>query len=141
MTHLFSSMKRWLAALLLSSFVPAVALVPVVANAAAIHTDRTIAYSTSLQELNKNWAPPLVGDLHVRLAEDGVVSGYYQAAYSIHFVPVTGGVDGDHVWLLIGSTSPTRVEGTYHNGAIVGTAYTPDNNIYRFAATNPVLQK
>ena len=140
MTTIIAFIQRSIAALVLSLAVPAVVLVPVTVQAASIHTDRTVVYSTSLQGLNDTTAVPLTGSLHVRISKDGIISGFYRPDYTMDFTPVTGGVDGDHVWLLIGATSPTRVDGTYANGTIAGTAYTPDHAIYQFAATNATLQ-
>jgi hypothetical protein len=49
---------------------------------------------------------------------------------------VTGGKDGNRVWLDIGRNGRTHVMGTLQHGQIVGTAF--DDNVrdqYQFVAT------
>jgi len=121
--------------------VPALAFVPATAYAASTYTDRTVVYSTSLQPINQNIAYPLTGSLHIKTSKDGIVSGFYRTDDNIsQFIPVSGGINGSSVFLLIGATSPTRVTGTYENGSIVGTAVTASNGVYTFAATNATIQ-
>ena len=120
---------------------PALVLAPAPAYAAATYTDRTVVYSTSLQPINQNIDYPVTGSLHIRTSKDGIVSGFYRTDDNIsQFIPVSGGINGSHVFLLIGANDPTRITGTYENGSIVGTAITGANNVYKFAATNAQLQ-
>jgi hypothetical protein len=135
-TTYLSNVQRWLAAIVLSLAVPAAVLAPVTVLAATIRTDRTIVYSTSMHGLNDSISVPVSGSLHIKVNKDGILSGYYSPDYATEFTPVTGGVNGDRVWLQIGAYAPTRVQGTYQNGTITGTAYSPDHHIYAFAATN-----
>jgi hypothetical protein len=119
----------------------AIAFAPAPAYAAATYTGRTVVYSTSLQPFNQDIAYPVTGSLHIRMSQDGIVSGFYRTDDNIsQFIPVSGGINGSHVFLLIGTTNPTRVTGTYENGTIVGTAVTDANHVYKFAATNAQLQ-
>lgn len=137
----FRFFQRIGASLALTLCVPALVLAPAPAYAAATYTDRTVVYSTSLQPINQNIAYPLTGSLHIKTSKDGIVTGFYRTDDNIsQFIPVSGGINGANVFLLIGATSPTRVTGTYKNGAIVGTAYTANNGVYQFAATNATLQ-
>ena len=140
MNTFFRFFQRFYASLILALAVPALVVVPATAYAASTYTDRTVVYSTSLQPINHSLSYPLAGSLHIRTSTDGIVTGFYRADYTTQFIPVTGGVNGSNVWLLIGATSPTRVTGQFENGAIVGTAFTPDHNVYRFAASNATLQ-
>ncbi len=121
--------------------VPALLLAPAPAYAAVTYTDRTVVYSTSLQPINQDIAYPVSGSLQIRTSKDGIVSGFYRTDDNIsQFIPVSGGINGSNVFLLIGATHPTRVTGTYENGTIVGTAVTAANGVYKFAATNAQLQ-
>lgn len=133
--------QRVAASLTLASMIPAIVLAPVPAYAAVTYTGRTVVYSTSLQPINQNIAYPVSGTLHIRTSNDGIVSGFYRSDDNIsQFIPVSGGINGSNVFLLIGATQPTRITGTFENGTIVGTAVTAGNGIYKFAATNAQLQ-
>ncbi len=121
--------------------IPVVVFAPAPAYAAMTYTGRTVVYSTSLQPINQNIAYPVTGSLHISMSKDGIVSGFYRTDDNIsQFIPVSGGINGSNVFLLIGATHPTRVTGTYENGTIVGTAVTAGNGLFKFAATNPQLQ-
>jgi hypothetical protein len=65
---------------------------------------------------------PWTGTLQLTINSNGIIQGYYHPAYQIAFIPVTGGRDGDNVWLDIGSAGRLHVNGTLHNGTIVGSA-------------------
>lgn len=134
-------LQRIAAMLTLAVAVPAFALVPATAYAASTYTGRTVTYSTSLQPINQNIAYPVTGSLHIQTSKDGIVSGFYRSDDNIsQFIPVSGGINGSNVFLLIGAAHPTRVTGTVENGTIVGTAITESNGVYKFAATNATLQ-
>ncbi len=116
-------------------------VVPATAYAASTYTDRTVVYSTNLQPINQDIAYPVTGTLHIRTSRDGIVSGFYRTDDNIaQFVPVSGGISGSNVFLLIGAAHPTRVTGTVENGTIVGTAVTARNGVYKFAATNATME-
>ncbi len=120
---------------------PALVLAPAPASAASTYTGRTIVYSTSLQPINNGIAYPLTGSLQIHTSQDGIVSGFYRTDDNTsQFIPVSGGIKGSNVFLLIGATHPTRVTGTYENGTITGTAVTSANGVYKFAATNATIQ-
>lgn len=133
--------RRIAAALTLAVAVPTLVLVPATAYAASTYTGRTVVYSTSLQPINQNIAYPVTGSLHIKTSEDGIVSGFYRTDDNIsQFIPVSGGIHGSNVFLLIGAAHPTRITGTVENGTIVGTAVTAANGVYKFAATNATMQ-
>jgi hypothetical protein len=137
----FEFCQRIAASLTLALSVPALVLAPAPASAAVTHTDRTVVYSTSLQPINQNIAYPVTGTLHIKTSSDGIVTGFYRTDDNIsQFIPVSGGITGSNVFLLIGANHPTRINGTVENGQIVGTAYTASNGVYKFAATNATLQ-
>ena len=136
----FPSLQRIAASIALAVSVPALVLLPVTASAATMQTNRTVVYSTSLQPVNQDLAYAVTGSLHIKTSADGIVSGFYRSDDNIsQFIPVSGGINGSSVLLLIGSFHPTRVTGTYENGTITGTAITPGNGIFKFAATNAQL--
>lgn len=139
--YFFQTFKRIAASLMLALVVPAFVIVPAPAYAASTYTGRTVVYSTSLQPINQDIAYPVTGTLHIRTSQDGIVSGFYRTDDNIsQFIPVSGGIKGSNVFLLIGASQPTRITGTFKNGTIVGTAVTAANNIYKFAANNAQLQ-
>jgi hypothetical protein len=83
-------------------------------------------------------AYPVAGSMDLRFHADGIVDGYYHPAGLPSFVPITGGRDGDHIWLTIGNSGGWQLNGSFRDGKIVGTAVDespgPDNNIGRFGA-------
>lgn len=140
MKTLFPSLQRISAAIALAVSVPALVLLPVTASATTTQTTRTVVYSTSLQPVNHDLAYPETGSLHIKTSADGIVSGFYRSDDNIsQFIPVSGGITGSNVFLLIGANAPTRVTGTYDNGTITGTAISANNRVFKFAATNAQL--
>lgn len=108
------------------------AAVPV--GAPAEQTASAAHYSTSMTELYGSNAP-FSGALDLSINRNGIVSGYYfPADYSSMFVPVVGGKSGNAIWLDIGSSQITHVEGRVQPGSIVGTAFTATNAQYTFVA-------
>ncbi|MDQ2680767.1 MAG: hypothetical protein M3Y21_07080 [Candidatus Eremiobacteraeota bacterium] len=80
-------------------------------------------YSTSLTE--QFGSPyPYSGTLQIQVSDDGIVSGYYRPADSGSFETVTGGRQGDQIWLNIGQSGDLRVTGNFVKDAIVGSAVT-----------------
>jgi hypothetical protein len=102
--------------------------------AVAAETSSTAHYSTSMIELYGGTAP-YSGALDLTVSANGIVNGYYfPADYSAMFVPVVGGKNGDSIWLDIGSSQITHIDGRVENGAIVGTAFSTANTQYTFVA-------
>ena len=60
------------------------------------------------------------GALQLRVSTDGIVSGFYRPADAPRFIPVSGGVTGDRLWLEIGTFAahPMHFNGTFRNGKI-----------------------
>lgn len=91
-------------------------------------------YYTSMTELYGSTSP-YSGALDLSVSPNGIVNGYYfPADYSSMYVPVVGGKSGNTIWLDIGSSQITHIEGRVENGAIVGTAFTGANAQYTFVA-------
>jgi hypothetical protein len=63
------------------------------------------------------------GILKVQIGSDGIVSGIYRPNGVGPFVQVSGGLDGDRIWLDFGSGGRERITGRYRDGAIVGGTY------------------
>jgi hypothetical protein len=104
------------------------------AAAPAISATEPTAYATALTQLYGSPAP-YTGTLKLTIAENGSVHGYYfPSDGSSWFIPVTGGRNGDRIWFDIGDDGMYRVQGRVHDGTIVGTAFTRDNQQYTFVA-------
>jgi hypothetical protein len=82
-----------------------------------------------------DYAGVYAGTLHLDIARDGTVSGWYRAQDNGPVQPVAGGHDGNLIWFDIGSTTfapgadgvshpsgPLQVTGTLTADRIVGTA-------------------
>ena len=111
---------------LMTMAVPAAAVIVQASSVSHYSTSMTLLYGIS---------GPYTGALDLTLNADGIVNGYYfPADYSVMFVPVVGGKTGDSIWLDIGSTDITHVDGRLHNGVIVGTAFNNANSQYTFVA-------
>jgi hypothetical protein len=104
------------------------------ASAAAQQPPSAVHYSTAMTELYGS-NTPYTGALDLTINADGIVNGYYfPADYSSMFVPVVGGKNGNAIWLDIGSSQITHIDGRLQDGAIVGTAFTSANAQYTFVA-------
>lgn len=113
--------------------------VPAFAYAAAMQTDKTVVYSTDIQPIS-GFSVPLAGRLEIRTSKDGIITGFYRPADNNNFVPVTGGVIGDRVWIDIGHGGATRVDGRLQDGTIVGTIFSPNSDPLRFTAKDAHVQ-
>jgi hypothetical protein len=96
------------------------ALLAAPAGAVQFNSSSTLTFDTSLVQVEPNGAGESDGTLRVRISPDGIVQGYYRPVDSGAFREVTGGVNGDQIWLDIGDNGTIHIEGTYQNGKIVG---------------------
>jgi hypothetical protein len=78
-------------------------------------------YETSIQSIY-GFDAPWTGMLQLTFNPDGIIQGYYRPADNMAFVPVTGGRNGDSVWLDIGRSGHLHVNGVLQNGVITGSA-------------------
>ncbi|MHB1552132.1 MAG: hypothetical protein ACYDEU_10580 [Vulcanimicrobiaceae bacterium] len=106
-----------LAAAVALSCLPAVSL----AQASATAGMQTTNYRA---EFTRLWGPsaPYVGRLNLRIANDGIINGFYRWEGSGNVLSVTGGLNGKHIWLDIGDQGRIQVVGLFENGSIVGMA-------------------
>jgi hypothetical protein len=109
-----------------AAFVLAATLAGVPAISQAVTTQPTASvhhtYTTSLQP-QIGLDAPWTGTLKLTLNPDGIIQGYYYPGDDqVAFIPVTGGRNGDRVWLDIGTTGRLHIEGIIKNGSIAGTA-------------------
>jgi hypothetical protein len=114
------------------------AIVPSFSQAAQSYVNQTVEYQTAMRPIN-TLDYPVTGRLEIRTNSDGIITGYYRPADNNSFIPVNGGVDGKYVWLDIGRSGATRVNGTYQNGEIVGSAMT-SQGIVEFSARAPRVE-
>jgi hypothetical protein len=105
----------------------ALLLVGAGAPALAIVSSQHIDYQTSMTPVFDRFAVPWTGELQLTLGSNGSIHGYYRPDDNHAYVPVTGGHDGQSVWLEIGSTGDAtasflHVTGKLSEGKIVGAA-------------------
>lgn len=123
-----------------AAFAVALALAgaPAISNGAtAYNTNETlhVDYNTSIAPLF-GFGYPWSGKLQLTITPDGIINGYYRPDDNQAFIPVTGGRDGQNVWLEIGQMGRLHVTGTLQRGRIVGTAFDErTNDQYKFNAT------
>ncbi len=93
-----------------------------------------VNYDTSLRSVY-GMPSPWTGALQLTINPDGVIQGYYRPADDDSFVPVTGGRNGNDVWLDIGMAGRLHVTGVMHGNAITGGAIDErSNRAYDFSA-------
>jgi hypothetical protein len=115
------------------------AAIPAMGYAAQATINKTIDYSTSMRPIN-TIDYPVTGELQIRTSKNGIITGYYRPADNNDFIPVTGGVNGDHVWIDIGRAGGTRINGQFKDGNIVGSAMT-NHGIMQFTASAPQIEQ
>jgi len=96
---------------------PGFARTPQVAIRAALTAPVTTRFQTTLQPQYE--AGVYTGTMRLTLDPNGVVTGFYTSDDTGRPLVVTGGFDGNNLWLDIGSQY--RISGTYRNGRIDGT--------------------
>ena len=92
-----------------------------------------------------DYAGAYLGTLHLNVANDGTVSGWYRAQDAGPVQPVVGGLDGDSIWFDIGNqtvvprdngttelSGPLQVIGTLKHGRLEGSV---DSGFSRLAFT------
>jgi hypothetical protein len=90
-------------------------------------------FDTTLVALDRSTAGAYEGTLDLTISADGLVQGWFRDDERSVLQTVTGGVDGDEIWLDIGARHDLHVTGTYRNGVIIGYTFLGQN--YRFVAT------
>lgn len=131
--HALNYYRRIVAAAVLAFAMPAYAY------AAAAHTNKTIVYSTSIQPVT-GFGVPYTGRLQIRTSKNGIITGYYRPADNNDFVAVTGGIDGNRVWIDFGRTGSSRFTGSIHDGVISGTIFGADKKPMRFTANDAHIE-
>ncbi len=115
----------------------ALSLSAVASPALAVTTHATypalVVYRTALVP-QPYGAGEYAGVLNLTIAQNGIVSGYYRPEDVGQFTSVTGGLDGDHIWLDLGRDGLGHLEGTFSNGKIVASTFV-GNQVYAFTAT------
>ena len=97
----------------------------------AVHVN----YNTSIAPFF-GFGYPWSGRLQLTMTPDGIINGFYRPDGDQSFIPVTGGRNGENVWLDIGQTGRLHVTGTLQRGQIVGTAFDErTDDQYKFSAT------
>lgn len=79
------------------------------------------------------------GVLHLTFQPGGIVNGWYRPVDVGQPRNVTGGLDGNKLWLDLGESGLHDIQSTYENGKIVGSTYLV-NQTYTFVATPTTKQ-
>lgn len=111
--------------------VAGLAAVPSISQAASSQAQNPvkITYQTSLETIPGPSAP-WTGSMQLTISPNGIIQGWYHPAYDMtSLIPVTGGRNGDNVWLDIGTRARLHVSGTMNNKAINGSAI--DNTTHK----------
>lgn len=114
---------------------------PAFAYAASVYDAHTVVYQTAIRPFGSSLAYPVTGELQIKTSSDGIISGYYRPGDNNDFVPVTGAVRGNHVWIDIGRANIMRVDAAYGDGTIVGTAFGPNHDLLSFSANDAHVQQ
>ncbi|HKU67424.1 MAG TPA: hypothetical protein VJP85_06600 [Candidatus Baltobacteraceae bacterium] len=111
--------------------VPAISQAATTQAAAPVHA----TYETSMQSIYGLDAP-WTGTLQLTIGSDGIIQGFYHPADNMTaLIPVTGGRDGNSVWLDIGRSGRLHVNGVLENGVITGGAVDESTHTpYKFSA-------
>jgi hypothetical protein len=110
--------------------------VPAISQAATAQATAPVhaTYNTSLESIY-GLPSPWTGTLQLTINPDGIIQGYYRPADNNAFIPVTGGRDGDQVWLDIGNSGRLHVNGVLQNDVITGGAIDlRTHEAYKFSA-------
>jgi hypothetical protein len=103
----------------------------------SVRADDATHYNVAIWNPITN-AYPVTGTMDLTFHSDGIVRGYYHPAGLPSFVPITGGRQGDHIWLTIGRQGAWQLDGRFHDGKITGSAIDEhpgfDRNIDKFGA-------
>ncbi len=78
---------------------------------------------------------PVTGTIDVTYHANGNVTGYYHPAGLSSRIPITGGRQGDEIWLTIGFEGSWQLIGNFHDGIITGAANNGTTRPYSFKAT------
>jgi hypothetical protein len=80
-------------------------------------------FDTTMTASDRVSAGAFEGTLFLNISKDGIVQGSYRQADSSGLRDVTGGLDGDKIWLQIGERGGMHITGTYIDGIVVGYTY------------------
>jgi len=121
------------AALILAGLAPAASLAPASAATNLPPLPARVTYETALEPVYFGTGD-YAGTLNLNIGKDGVVSGFYRFEDVGTLRLVTGGLEGDHVWLDLGPDGP-HIIGTFTDGKITGYTTYEGHQPYRFTAT------
>jgi ABC-type transport system substrate-binding protein len=111
----------------------AASLVPASAGTNLPPLPARVTYETALEPVYFGTGD-YAGTLNLNIAKDGVLSGFYRFDDVGTLREVTGGLEGDHVWLDLGPGGP-HIFGKFTDGKITGYTTYEGHQPYRFTAT------
>lgn len=112
---------------------------PTIASAAVSGSLPPVRYQMQTSFRDDRHPGEIAGNLALLVYPSGIVSGYY--------IPqdgqprnVTGGVDGQNIWLDIGGIDSLHLSGTLKNGTLNTIASIPGPDTWVFESTHSVRQ-
>ena len=111
----------------------------VVSSGSQAAADPTSRHFTTTMIAHLGDQPSRTGDLTITIAADGGISGTYRSTVGGSDgkpQPVTGGLHGDTIQLIVGQNSDWKIVGTLDQNGIVGSAYDAGRREYDFVASN-----
>jgi hypothetical protein len=106
---------------------------PLPSVAATAATASSHRYQLQTRIVSQYEAGEVDGVLALTVSSDGIVQGNYRPQDG-NFRTVTGGLDGRHIWLDIGSFGRFRVIGTFERGVLKGVVQRPGPDTVTFDA-------
>ena len=129
-------MKTLLRAAAASVAILAGAALPVASQAASTTTAQPQQYQFETRLADQFHAGEYDGNLSLTISPNGIVQGFYRPSDG-GIRTVSGGLDGQNIWLEIGMQHPLRVTGTFKDGVLRTVAQIPGPDHYVFESVAP----
>jgi hypothetical protein len=112
---------------------------PLSARAAATTSADPQHYRLETVITQRYHAGEIDGTLTMTIYPSGIVQGQYRADDG-NVRNVTGGLDGERIWLDIGSNGNFRLSGTFKNGVLETVAQIPGSDTTTFDSVQPPVK-
>ncbi len=130
-----SAMTKILRGALTSAAAAAALAMPLAAPAATTSSAQPQSYTMQTRIVDQYHAGEYDGVLTLTINPDGIVQGSYRDDNG-RPTAVTGGVDGQNIWLDIGWRRPLHLTGTFRSGVLRATAALPGPDVYQLESTS-----
>jgi hypothetical protein len=124
-------MTKSIRGVVVAAALAAAAALPLAAQATTTSNAGPQHYSLETRLTDKFHAGEFDGTLLLTIYPSGIVQGFYRP-YDGGYRSVTGGLNGENIWLDIGMMGHSRVIGTFKDGVLNTVAQIPGPDIYTF---------